>query len=258
MSIEPEKKSLLAPMKDEYEPTDADADRIFGKIQASLAQAAAAQAAPSALSSATASGPPAAAAGAGKKLVFVVLSCAALALVGAFAVTQHETVAPTTTPSPARVVSLNSPAEPTTKPVASDEAPAPAIASVSVDALPEAAPVRSGAKKVLPAPVPSSTDTLEQEARLLADSRQARQAGEGTRALALLDEHARTFPNGWLANDRAAERVVVLCSLGRRDEAVREATVFLKGRPKGPLTHRVEASCAGSAVDSKPSQREGE
>ncbi len=64
--------------------------------------------------------------------------------------------------------------------------------------------------------------------------------------LALLDEHARTFPNGFLASDRAAEHIVVLCGLGRQDEAAREAKAFLAGRPEGPLTRRVTMSCAGT------------
>ena len=90
-----------------------------------------------------------------------------------------------------------------------------------------------------------AADTLEREARILADARRARQSGNGEEALALLDEHARVFPSGWLASDRDAERILVLCSLGRRDQAVREAAAFLAGRPKGPLTRRVELSCAG-------------
>ena len=69
--------------------------------------------------------------------------------------------------------------------------------------------------------------------------------GDAAQGLALLDEHAQTFPKGFLAGDRAAERIVVLCGLGRRDEAVREAKVFLAGRPEGPLTRRVTMSCGG-------------
>jgi RNA polymerase sigma-70 factor (ECF subfamily) len=94
--------------------------------------------------------------------------------------------------------------------------------------------------------VPSSSDTLAEEARLLAEARRAVRAGDVPRALTLLDEHARVFPNGWLVDDRAAERIVVLCHLGRQEEAVREATIFLSGRPESPLTHRVATSCAGN------------
>ena len=45
-------------------------------------------------------------------------------------------------------------------------------------------------------------------------------------------------------HERIAERIVVLCTVGRRAEAAREAKSFLDGRPKSPLTRRVEASCA--------------
>ena len=107
---------------------------------------------------------------------------------------------------------------------------------------PPAATTAPAVVAVAPAADP---DTLEREARILADARRARQADDAERALALLDQHAREFPTGWLASDRAAERIVVLCALGRRAEAVREAAIFLKGRPRGPLTRRVEMSCVG-------------
>ena len=90
-------------------------------------------------------------------------------------------------------------------------------------------------------------DTLGRETQLLSSARAAEKGGNPDKALALLDEHARLFPNGWLANDCVAERIVVLCSVGRRAEAVREAKAFLDGRPKSPLTRRVEASCAASS-----------
>jgi RNA polymerase sigma-70 factor (ECF subfamily) len=122
--------------------------------------------------------------------------------------------------------------------------PAPAIPSISVDALPNAARPTSSATGSASTP-PPATDTLEREARLLADARRAVQRGDDKGALLLLDEHARVFPKGWLANDRVVEHIVVLCNLGRQAEAMREATTFLQGRADSPLTHRVATSCAG-------------
>lgn len=243
MSTDPENKlSLLTLLADEYEPADTDADRVFAKIQASLAQASLAQAPASPSSAGT---------GTGKKVLLAGLSCVALAVVGAIGFQKmdaHPTTEAVSAPSPGPVASpqvVDSPSE-----VES----APSIPSVTVDSLPTAVPAPSAAKDVrkvalaapssAPTVTPPASDSLAREASLLAEARRALQSGQGDRALALLDEHARTFPNGWLASDRAAERVVVLCSLGRRDEAVREAKVFLEGRPKGPLTRRVELSCA--------------
>lgn len=271
MSTEPEKKSLLAPLADAYEPNQADAERVFARIQASLLASGAAvppassalpPAAPAPAAAPAAPAAPVAAAGAraGKSLALLGLSVFVLAIVGGAVVKQMQSEdarpVPTVTapapvaPSPVIAETNPAPREVTT-------ATTPAIPSISVDSLPSANVVPRGAtpgpialataspEEPAPAPSAPAADTLEKEARLLAEARRAVQRGEGTRALALLDEHARDYPKGWLASDRAAEHIAVLCSLGRRDEAVREAKVFLEGRPKGPLTRRVTMSCAG-------------
>ncbi len=250
MSIEPEKKpSLLAPLADRYKLTDAGADHIFGKIQtAYLREASTASAASTA-----------ARGGAGKLAWIVGSSCAVLALVGVTIHLSRSEPASVTDPA-----ALTAPAPAPPQPVEPAREPERAIAvpSVSVDSLPSVpeAPLapRAPSKKataapgVPEAPVPTaraaSADTLEREARLITGAREALAQGDGERALALLSEHAREFPDGWFAADRAAERVVVLCSLGRRAEALQEATAFLASRPKGPLTRRVESSCAGQSI----------
>jgi hypothetical protein len=257
MSLDPERKpSLLAPLADQYELTEAGADRILAKIQtAYLHDAGAASPASSAVRAGT------------SKLAWLVGStCAALALVG---VTIQLSVAGD--PSPA-VASSGGTSQPVvvqpTEPAREPE-PVVAVPSVTVDSLPTVAggppapppPASASTASRAPARRPSTTagaadapapaapsasgDTLQEEARLITDARQALEHGDGDKALARLAEHARRFPNGWFAADRAAERIVVLCSLGRRAEAVKEAAVFLESRPKSPLTRRVEASCAG-------------
>jgi hypothetical protein len=129
------------------------------------------------------------------------------------------------------------------------------LASISVDSLPSTnvarppgANPRASAKPTELATGAShalASETLEKEARLLAEARRAVARGDAAQGLAPLDEHAQTFPKGFLAGDRAAERIVVLCGLGRRDETVREAKVFLARRPEGPLTRCVTMSCGG-------------
>lgn len=264
MSTEPEKKSpLLAPLAAEYEPTGADAERVLARIKASLAGSAAARSS-AASSGLAASAQPTASAGpaasvepagshappgmsGGKKALLFGVSCAAIAILGVLS-SRTGDPAPVTPPHP-QVEAPSTSAPPLVEPHAPEAMPA--IPSVSIDALPTVAaqPAATPAPKTVGSALPAASappaDTLEREARILAEARRARQAGESDRAIALLDEHAREFPEGWLASDRAAERIVVLCALGRREEAVGEAAVFLKGRPKSPLTRRIETSCAG-------------
>jgi RNA polymerase sigma-70 factor (ECF subfamily) len=83
------------------------------------------------------------------------------------------------------------------------------------------------------------------EADLLRGVDAALKAGNAARALAKLDQHRATFPSGMLVEEREAERVVVLCALGRTDEARAAASVFLRDRPRSPLAGRVRASCGG-------------
>jgi hypothetical protein len=246
VNIEPEKNaSLLAPLADEYPLTQADAHRITAKLEALLAQD---------LTSTSAEPLPASAGGAGgtakgKGLLLVGLSCVALAITGALALRESPTV-------PAAAPTITSPHSTAPRPSDSprEVEAASAIPAISVDALPTAPSaqpadkvVKKAVASVSTSEVPTPKDTLADEARLLGDARRALKGGDGAGALALLDEHARAFPRGWLADERSAERVVVLCRLGRDAEAVREAAAFLEGRPKNPLTHRVETSCAGTA-----------
>jgi RNA polymerase sigma-70 factor (ECF subfamily) len=69
-------------------------------------------------------------------------------------------------------------------------------------------------------------------------------AGDAARALALFDQHARTYPNGLLSEERAAERVLALCDLGRHAEARLGAGEFLRQYPRSPLAARLRESCA--------------
>jgi hypothetical protein len=102
-------------------------------------------------------------------------------------------------------------------------------------------------------PTPESTPSasgspVAAETRLVSGAVEALRAGDAARALALLDEHARAFPHGILAEERSAERVSALCKLGRLDEAAAEANRFLTTSPDSPLAGRVRASCGGAPV----------
>jgi RNA polymerase sigma-70 factor (ECF subfamily) len=265
MNREPEKKtSLLAPLAKQYELTEEGADRILAKIQkAYLEDASATSTASTRLASSTF-----------KMSSLVGVACTVLAIAGmtihvtTVSEPSHEIASPVSSTRPATVNPVS--VSPESAQPAREPEPVVAMPSVSVDTLPSVTPSpgappastaanRGSAKKpVGPAasdgPVgvasnePGNAESLEREARFITDARLALQHGNGDQALARLDEHARQFPNGWFAADRAAERIVILCSLGRRAEAVSEAKVFLENRPKSPLARRVEASCAGQAL----------
>jgi hypothetical protein len=97
---------------------------------------------------------------------------------------------------------------------------------------------------VAPPPAPAAgPSTLSAEADLLRAADAAVRAGAPARALAILDQHGARFPSGALVEERDAERVVVLCALGRTEEGRAAATAFLRDRPRSPLAARVRASC---------------
>ncbi|MDF2697313.1 MAG: hypothetical protein K0S65_5696 [Labilithrix sp.] len=226
MSTPPDDKSaLVAQVSDAYDPTERDAERVFAKVKSAL--------------------PVRATRGALARLLGGVgISSMALVLASGALLYARRTEEPKPSRSPRVELVSVAPSANDVPPLESESVlDAPAI---SVNALPSA-PMVPTTRPALPAPPVASSapsDTLEREARLLADARRALQGGDAVRALALLDEHAQVFPDGFLASDRGAERIEVLCSLGRRDEAVRDAKAFLAGRPRTPLAHRVELSCA--------------
>jgi hypothetical protein len=86
------------------------------------------------------------------------------------------------------------------------------------DAPSTAAPV---AANVPPTPpkVRERPDSLSEEVTLLARAEKELHAGRFASALKVLEEHARVFPRGVLAQERVAARVHALCGLGRVSEA---------------------------------------
>jgi hypothetical protein len=96
-----------------------------------------------------------------------------------------------------------------------------------------------------PAPPPPITpETLQAETRLVRTGIAALRAGDASRALASFDEHARLFPAGALAEERAAERVDALCALGRTSDAWFAASAFLRDHPSSPYGARMRSGCA--------------
>lgn len=97
-----------------------------------------------------------------------------------------------------------------------------------------------------PAPAPATIDELPAETALLRRAQAALAAHTATSAddaLAALDEHARRFPSGTLAEERDATRALALCAAGRVAEAQSAARSFLAAHPTSPLAHRVRSAC---------------
>jgi type IV secretory pathway VirB10-like protein len=154
-------------------------------------------------------------------------------------------------------------AEPTRVPEAIDEiaAPPPEHASAPVVGAPP--PVQSPARAVAPAPIqrPQArvaapaptprTDTTREENQLLAEAKTAMNDEAWTDALVHLDEHARRFPSGVLAEERAALRAIALCRT--HDASAAAAVRAFRSRHPGSHHHRsIELACAASENASAP------
>lgn len=114
--------------------------------------------------------------------------------------------------------------------------PTPAITA-------EPATVPSVAAAADEGPAPAVESTIAAETALLRRAHALLVGGDATGALALLDEHARTFPSGSLIQEREAERVAALCAAGQVERARAEATTFIAAHPGSPLASRVRRTC---------------
>jgi outer membrane protein assembly factor BamD (BamD/ComL family) len=85
--------------------------------------------------------------------------------------------------------------------------------------------------------------TIDEEVRLVQSAQLAIQSGEPRRALSLLDEHARRFPNGMLADAREVARIAAWCNAGERTLARARAEEFLARHPGSPFADRVRNLC---------------
>jgi hypothetical protein len=87
-----------------------------------------------------------------------------------------------------------------------------------------------------------ATSTLEVELPLLREAQEALRAGDPARALTYLNEHARRYPNGELAEERAAAHAIASCKLDAR-RGRGEADAFVTMHAASPLADRVREAC---------------
>jgi hypothetical protein len=276
--LSPEGRALLKAARDDFEASAEDCSRIDRALTARLGLAAGAIA-----GATTATSVRAAAAGAngatvagasGMTAALVVKCVAAVLLVGAAGVgagSIYRASRRDLAPPPPMLVAEVPPRVPiTVAKVAASPVPSPgAVRSPSPSepylTQPILVPiVRSPAtgahtRSSLPVtPEPSAAGlgspdaTLGAETQLMRPADQALRTGDPARALELLDEHERRFPQGVLAEERSAERVTALCGLGRVDEAHAEAARFIATHADSPLVSSVRRSCGGEELGNRP------
>jgi hypothetical protein len=90
----------------------------------------------------------------------------------------------------------------------------------------------------------SAEPTIDDEIKLMNGAQAALRSGDPKRALQLLAEHARRFPNGRLASARAVSHMIALCALGRSDDARLEAERFLAKNPNSAFAERARNVCS--------------
>jgi hypothetical protein len=134
--------------------------------------------------------------------------------------------------------------------VASPPAIAPPASPGSQDSPPQADAPAATTPPVQSPEVPD--DSLAHEISLLRAARAALEAGDPEEALALLHRHARLWPQGVLAEERLATRVLALCALRRFAEARTAAHQLESVAPHSPHLARVRASCAGDPATGAP------
>ncbi len=152
-------------------------------------------------------------------------------------------VAPSPPSPPATQLPPPPEAEPTSAPVVE----APVVATIPVA---PARPRRSAVARPRPvvaveiAPtteVAEPVSTLMLELTLLDQARAALRAGQSSRALDALAEHARQFPQGVLATEAEAMRIEALLERGDRSRAIELADAFFAAHPASPLGRRLRS-----------------
>ena len=97
--------------------------------------------------------------------------------------------------------------------------------------------------------MPTPADALQREAALLAQARTALRDGDPVSAGALLERHAREFPDGALTDERRLSQITALCLSGQVERARAEAVRLADERPA--TADRAAALCPArnSATD---------
>ena len=88
-----------------------------------------------------------------------------------------------------------------------------------------------------------SLSTFEAELLLISEAKAAIDRVAISRAISLLEEHARRFPSGVFQVERDGLRIIARCHSGSRPQDTREAQKFLREHAHSPLVDRVRRQC---------------
>jgi hypothetical protein len=169
-------------------------------------------------------------AGAASALGIKGVGIVAAAIIGASALWYTTRPAPSppepAKPVPAAIVESAVP----TKPVPPKSDPVPTL---SVEDLPKA-PANA-------APKPSAQETPKESDTALLGRAQKELGKNPANALALLGEHAKTFPRSGFGQEREVMTIDALIRLGRRGEAEARAGQFAKAYPKSAHNRRIDS-----------------
>lgn len=120
--------------------------------------------------------------------------------------------------------------------------PAPTVAAAASASGPLKRPSASAA-----AVTSLSAEDMQLEISGLQRAQQLLHAGNAAQAVTTLDQLARQVPAGALTEERAATRVIALCSLGRSGDASVEA--FLSRYPNSVHSSRVRSACSRASFE---------
>jgi len=138
--------------------------------------------------------------------------------------------------SPTSVASQEATPTSTATPTA-EQAPSTDVTAAPTNAAPSA--TQASMHPVAPQPSAAASAAPRPEIEILREA-QAAAGSSPARALALADEHERSYPNGSLGQEREMIRIQALVALGRRDEARARAASFKAAHPGSAYAQRID------------------
>jgi len=224
----------------EHQPSSEELARLKSKLAAALPPGTLPPAAGPGGGGSPGGGPSPAAPLMGKGLAAIVAASAIVVVVGVYELTRGGTTTTVVTPMTSAAPSTS--ASPLTATAATSVSPIP---TVEVDAATTATNTTKPLTSVATASATASALPAEPEASMLARAHQALLHHDPDRALAVAGEHARSYPQGALTQEREVIAVEALLALGRRDEARARVATFRREHPKSSHLSRLERLVEG-------------
>ena len=184
---------------------------------------------------------------------WIVLGLLGVVVAGGAALALPRTPATTATPVPAVSMAHAAAAQPARSAQAPSEPIAPTTLAPAAVTSTSSAPARRPAPSSSAAPLAKDEGDLAAEVALIEQARDAVVRHDGPAALALLAEHARSFPRPALGDEASVLRVEAVAAEGETARTNAVATQWLAAHPTSPYVPRVrrllaQSTAAGSAT----------